>query len=222
MIELKNINKIYNTNKDEKLYALKDINMNITKGELIILKGESGSGKSTILSLIASLLHPSSGEVIVNDIKVSKLSDDFSSKYRQKNIGFIFQKHNLIYNLSSSDNILIPMIPLNLKEKIIKEKLEDTMNIFNISHKKDILVRNLSGGEQQRIAISRAMINNPDIVLADEPTASLDEKLSLDFIDILKKLQIIGKTIIIATHDPLFFNLDFPNRIINIKNGKIV
>lgn len=222
MIELKNINKIYNINKDEILHALKDININIKKGELIILKGESGSGKSTILSLIASLLHPSSGEVVVNDIKISKLSDDFSSKYRQKNIGFVFQKHNLISNLSSSDNILIPMIPLNLKENIIKEKLEDTMNLFNIYHKQNILVKNLSGGEQQRVAISRAMINNPDIVLADEPTASLDEKLSLDFIEILKKLQIIGKTIIIATHDPLFFNLDFPNRIINIKNGKII
>ena len=221
MIELKNITKIYNLNKNDQVIALQDINLAINEGELIILKGSSGSGKSTILSLIAALNKPSSGEVIVDDKKISKLSDNFASIYRRDNIGFIFQKYNLIADISVKENILLPLIPLNPDSLELEEKLNLVMEKFKIFHKKETLVKNLSGGEQQRVAIARANVNNPKIIIADEPTANLDKKLSVHFIDILRELKAAGKTIVVATHDPLFFNLDFADREIEVSNGII-
>jgi len=221
MIKLQNVNKIYTINKNNTITALKNINLEIKQGELIILKGASGSGKSTILSLLAALSKPTTGEVIVDNKKLSKLPDNFAALYRRENIGFIFQKYNLITNLSVKENILLPLIPQNLEDKILEDKLNLVINRFNISHKKDILVRNLSGGEQQRVAIARAMVNDPKIIIADEPTANLDEKLSSDFCNVLKELKKLNKTIIVATHDPIFFNLDFVDKIIDINNGSL-
>ncbi|MDX9744718.1 MAG: ATP-binding cassette domain-containing protein, partial [Arcobacteraceae bacterium] len=147
---------------------------------------------------------------------------DFSSKYRLDTIGFIFQKYNLIPNLTVFDNIILPLIPLNLDEKFIMQRVAELLEFFKIESKKDIEVKKLSGGEQQRVAIARALVNNPDIILADEPTANLDEKLSLEFIENLEALKKLHKTIIIATHDPLFFNHQLVDTIIEIKNGKII
>ena len=116
----------------------------------------------------------------------------------------------------------MPLIPENRDEKSLQKDLDDVMERFNIKHKQYIIVKNLSGGEQQRVAIARSMINNPKIIIADEPTANLDEKLSLDFISILKELKDTQKTIIVATHDPLFFNLDFVDEAIDMKNGQMI
>jgi putative ABC transport system ATP-binding protein len=222
MIELKNITKIYEVNSNNKVTALDNISLKFNEGELIVLKGSSGSGKSTILSLLAALSKPTSGEVIVDDKRISKLPDNFASLYRRENIGFIFQKYNLIPTISVKENILLPLIPNNPDEKECEDKLKIVLEQFNISQKKESIVKNLSGGEQQRVAISRALINNPKIIIADEPTANLDEKLSLDFINILRDLKSQNKTIIVATHDPLFFDLDFVDKIIEMKNGSIL
>ncbi|NEW61428.1 ABC transporter ATP-binding protein [Sulfurovum sp. bin170] len=222
MITLKNTTKTYEINKNNSVTALDNITINIKEGELVVLKGVSGSGKSTILSLIAALTKPTIGEVIVNEKRVSKLPDNFASDYRQQDIGFIFQKYNLIPTLSVQDNILLPLVPTNPDEVEAKAKLDRVMEQFNIAHKKDTMVRSLSGGEQQRVAIARAHINDPKIIIADEPTANLDEKLSLDFIEILRGLKDSGKTIVVATHDPLFFNLDIVDRVIEVQGGKIL
>jgi len=220
MIKLKNVFKIYEINQNEQVIALQNINLSFNEGEVIVLKGSSGSGKSSILSLIASLSKPTTGEVIVDKKKISKLPDNFASIYRRDNIGFIFQKYNLIPSLTVQENILLPLVPLNLEKLVAQKKLIRVMKMFHIEHKKDTLVKNLSGGEQQRVAIARANVNNPKIIIADEPTANLDEKLSLSFIEILKELKSENKTIIIATHDPLFFNLKIVDREITISHGK--
>lgn len=222
MIELKNITKIYEVNKNNIVTALNNINLTIKEGELVVIKGASGSGKSTILSLIAAISKPTSGEVIVGANRVSKLPDNFASDFRRDNIGFVFQKYNLIPTLSAKDNIILPLVPLNLHVKEIEDKLERVLKMFHIEHKENQLIRNLSGGEQQRVAIARANVNNPKIILADEPTANLDEKLSLHFIEMLKELKRDGKTIIIATHDPLFFDLDIVDRVVEIHQGVLV
>jgi putative ABC transport system ATP-binding protein len=186
-----------------------------------VLKGASGSGKSTILSLIAGLSKPTFGEVVVNQQRVSKLVDDFASMFRRQNIGFVFQKYNLIPNLTVEENIITPLIPTNPNKNELEQKLLKVLKKFEIESKREIKVKSLSGGEQQRVAISRALINNPPIIIADEPTANLDEKLSLDFIQIVRSLKDEGKTILIATHDPLFFELDFVDRVVEINHGKI-
>jgi putative ABC transport system ATP-binding protein len=222
LIELRDVTKIYPSNRDDGVTALKSINLNIKEGELAILKGVSGSGKSTVLSLIASLSRPTTGEVIVDGKRVSKLPDNFASAYRQESIGFIFQKYNLIATLSVQNNILLPLIPLNPNESEVEEKLSTVLKQFDIEDKRHTIVRNLSGGEQQRVAIARALINAPKIIIADEPTANLDERLSKDFIDIVADMKRDGKTILIATHDPLFFDLDMADRVIEIRDGKLI
>jgi len=222
MIELKNITKKYEINKNNIVTALDDVSMKIQEGELVVLKGASGSGKSSVLSLIAALSKPTQGEVIVDEKHISKLPDNFASEYRRDNIGFVFQKYNLIPSLSVRENILLPLVPLNPDASDVDEKLNRVMNMFQIDHKADSIIKNLSGGEQQRVAIARANVNDPKIIIADEPTANLDEKLSLHFIEMLRELKALKKTIVVATHDPLFFDLDFVDREIEMHNGKIV
>lgn len=217
MIELIEINKQYREKS-----ALRDINIRFKEGELVILKGVSGSGKTTILSLISALLKPSSGEVIVDGKKLSKIADHFASEFRRDNIGFIFQRYNLIPNMSVADNILLPLRPLNLPKEDLMKRLEDLLRLYKLEEYKDTLSQNLSGGQQQRVAIARAIVNDPKIILADEPTSNLDKKLSLEFIEQIKALKSENKTVIIATHDPLFFELDFVDRIVEIEDGQIV
>jgi len=222
MIELKNIAKKFNENKANEVIALNDINLTIKQGELTILKGASGSGKSTLLSLIAALSKPTFGEVIVDGQRISKLPDNFSALFRREHIGFIFQKFNLISTLNVYENIITPLLPSDMDQEEIDYKAYEVMEKFSISHKKEIKVVNLSGGEQQRVAICRALINSPKIILADEPTANLDAFLTDGFLDFIQQMKEEQKTIMVASHDPVFFDLDFSDREINMKNGQMV
>ena len=220
MIELKNVIKTYKTPSGD-VTAVKDISLRIKEGELVVLKGRSGSGKSTILSLIAALAKPTNGEVVVDGEHISKLSDDFASAFRLQNIGFIFQRYNLFVHLSVFENIITPLIPLNLSKEEVERRINEVSKQLSIEHKLQQSVRLLSGGEQQRVAIARALVNHPKIILADEPTANLDAKLSKEFIEHLQTLKDKKRTIIVATHDPLFFDLDFVDHIIELDGGRV-
>lgn len=221
-IVIKNLNKIYNQNKSNEFCALKNINLEIEDGEIVILKGVSGSGKSTLLSLIGAISKPTSGDILVNEQSIAKLPDIMSSAYRHKEIGFIFQAFNLLDALSVTQNVIAPLSLTNLSEDEIKEKVNKALLIANIEHKKDQKVTHLSGGEKQRCAIARAVVMDPNIILADEPTANLDKENSLLFIEILKKFKALKKTVMIATHDILFDDLEFVDRYIHIQDGTIV
>ncbi len=219
MIKVTKVNKIFNIGKINQTIALKDISFSVKDGYLTILKGPSGSGKSTLLAIIAALLKPTSGDVEVDSKKIAKLPDNFASLYRRENIGFIFQKFNLVATLSVFENVILPLIPSGFSREVIEDKAKKSMEKFSIYHKKDDLAKNLSGGEQQRVAIARALINNPKIILADEPTANLDTKLSTNFLKFIKELHNEKKTILIATHDSIFFDLPFANEEIEIIRG---
>ena len=218
------IEKLYKTFSDagNDVPVLKDINLNIHKGQCIVLKGVSGSGKTTLLSLIAGLDKPSSGKVLIEDEPITKLPDIFASELRAKKIGMIFQHFNLFEHLSVKENVTIPLIPSGMKIAEIHEKVDVALQLANIMHKKESLASRLSGGEKQRTAIARALVANPDIILCDEPTANLDRENSLLFIGILKELHSMDKTIVIATHDPLFDTLEFETTVIPMVDGKIV
>lgn len=221
MIWVKEVSKSF-LQGDESVCALSNISLHVKVGECVVLKGTSGSGKSTLLSLIAGLMQPSQGEVRVDGKEISKLPEHFSAHLRRQKIGFIFQKYHLIAHLSALENVMCPLIPENLPLQELESKAKAVMEQCGIAHKAQMRVNRLSGGEQQRVAIARALINNPLIILADEPTANLDERLSRALIDELAILKEQGVTLLIATHDPLFFDLEFVDRIVEIKNGEIL
>ncbi len=217
IVDIQNLDLYFDKNTNKEFYALKDINLQVKKGEFCILKGVSGSGKSTLLSLIAALIKPTKGKIEVCSFPISKMPDFHRSEFRQNYVGVIFQNFNLFENLSLLENMQIPLIPLKNKEANISELLK----ILNLEDKKNSFVKTLSGGEKQRLAIARALINDPDLILADEPTANLDKKNSLILIDILKSLQEKGKTIIVSTHDDIFTQELKDIKLINIEDGKI-
>ena len=222
MISLKNIHKTFYPNTPKAFVALEDITLTINKNALIIIKGVSGSGKSTLLSIIASLQKPTSGKILVEGEAISKLPDLHASHFRARSIGFISQSFNLFETLTVEENISVALIPLGYSPKEIAQKTEKALALAQISHKKDELISNLSGGEKQRTAIARALVNDAKIILCDEPTANLDRENSQKFIMIVKSLKELGKTIIIATHDPLFNALSFTDKVLTMQDGKIV
>ncbi len=216
MIKIEKLNK-----KFKEFHALKGIDLHIKKGEIVLLKGVSGSGKSTLLTLILALQKPTSGDILIEDESISKLPDLHTSKIRLAKIGFVPQDFKLIESLTASENISIPLIALGFSPKEIETKCDKALNMIGIKQKARSNVKDLSGGEKQRVAIARAIVGDPKILLFDEPTANLDRSNSINFIDILRELKILGKTIVIATHDPLFDSVDFIDKIYHIQNGEI-
>lgn len=221
MIVLEAVSKSF-IQGDEHIHALANISLHVKRGECVVLKGSSGSGKSTLLSLIAGLMQPSQGEVRVDGKEISKLPEHFSAALRRQKMGFIFQKYHLIAHLSVLENVMTPLIPENLPLLVLERKAKAVMEQCGIAHKAKMRVNRLSGGEQQRVAIARSLINDPLIILADEPTANLDERLSRELIATLAILKGKGVTLLIATHDPLFFDLGFVDKIIEIHNGELI
>ena len=218
MIRLEGVTKEYAGG----VFALREVDLRLKEGELVVLKGVSGSGKSTILSLIAGLSKPTEGRVVVDGKEISRLPDHFCAAFRRDNIGIIFQRYNLITELSVEENILLPLYPLNMAREELSSRAQRLLEQFHLQEKAQTVVKNLSGGQQQRVAIARAKVNDPKIILADEPTANLDEKLSKEFIEILRDLKSQKRTIVVATHDPLFFDLDFVDRFITVEHGRVL
>jgi len=222
MIRIEKVHKIFNEGTAQAFEALKSIDLEVAKGETVILSGVSGSGKSTLLSLVAALDKPSSGKIVVEGELISKLPDLHASAYRAKSIGFIFQHFNLLESLSVEENVIAPLINARLDITTIRQMAAKSMEMAAISHKASQQVKELSGGEKQRCAIARALVHEPKLIICDEPTANLDRVNSLKFIEILQSLHQMGKTIIVATHDPLFEQLPFPARLVHMEDGKIV
>ncbi len=222
LVELENVHKIYNRNMANEVAALTDANLYVKQGEMICLKGPSGSGKTTLLSIIGCIFSPTSGKAMIGGKKISRLPDHFLTLYRRKLIGFVFQKYNLLEHLSVLDNVTLPLLPLGISPKSRAEKASPLLERFGMSHRKHFPISQLSGGELQRTAVVRALINDPPIIVADEPTAHLDEKLSLEVMAILSELKKEGKTIIITSHDPLVTEHIAMERKIELKDGKLV
>jgi putative ABC transport system ATP-binding protein len=218
MIEVRSITKIYNKNK-ESFCALKSVSFKLDDGQKMLLKGVSGSGKSTLLQIIALLQKPTSGSVEVDREIVSKLPDIHASLYRLNTIGYLFQEFNLFDTLRVFDNIAAPLILQNISYSEVKKRVEFWCDSVGLGEKIDSYIYQLSGGEKQRCAIARALVNEPKILLLDEPTANLDEQNGLKLIEILKKLD---KSLIIATHDNIFEqNIEF-DEILNLKHGRVI
>jgi len=202
MIELKDIKKSYNIGKENEVEVLHGINLSVKEKETLAIMGVSGSGKTTLLNIIGCIDSFTSGEYILDGKIISNLSNKELANIRNRKIGFILQDYGLIMNETVKNNIEIPLVFNNLvKRKDYKKIILEVTNKLNISKYLNQKVGKLSGGEKQRVSIARAIINNPDIILADEPTSSLDSSLANEIIDILLNLNKEGKTIILVTHD---------------------
>ncbi len=222
MIVLQGVNKIHGPGGPAQFQSLFDIGFEVKAGELVVLKGVSGSGKSTLLSIIGALQKPTSGEIEVDGRRIAKLPDLHASAFRAKTIGFIFQALNLFEEFNVAENVALPLIPTGMSQKEIDGEVDRAMKVANIQHKATRSVRDLSGGEKQRAAIARALVNDPKIILCDEPTANLDRANAEVFISILGELKSLGKTILIATHDPMFEDLGLVDRVLSIEAGRVV
>lgn len=218
MIELKNITKIYNPKKHNRFRALNGITFSVNDGEFCAIIGKSGSGKSTLLHIIGMLDTFSGGEYFLNGKNVSKFNERAAAKIRARSIGFVKQDFALIDEYSALDNVMIPLYSIKASDKKKKALLAiEKLGIINLANKE---VSQLSGGEKQRVAIARAIVNDPKIILADEPTGSLDSKTAAEIMSVFKRLNDDGKTVIIVTHDLGIANQC--DRIIEISDGEIV
>jgi putative ABC transport system ATP-binding protein len=221
LIRTENVSKIYNARRPDEFRALADISLRVGKGEVAVLKGPSGSGKTTLLSLIGCMSRPTAGNILVAGKNVAKLPERFLTRTRQRTFGFIFQQFNLLRDVTVLENILLPLYPQPIKIGAMLERGRELLARLNIENKQQVKISQLSGGEQQRVAIARALINDPEIIIADEPTAHLDRKLSVDLLGILEEINRMGKTIIIATHDPLVYEHPLMTRTITMRDGRI-
>ncbi len=222
MITLEKVTKVFNRGKENEVVALSSVSLEINPGECAVLRGPSGSGKTTLLSIMGCISAPTSGRVVINSREVSKLPERFLTLFRRRNIGIIFQQFNLIQELSAVENVYLPVLPEGKPPEELRAKALELLERLEIEKKADFKVKELSGGEQQRIAIARALINNPGVILADEPTAHLDSKLSEEFLSIIASLQDEGRTIVIATHDPIVFEKEFVDVIFDMRDGKLL
>lgn len=216
------VSRCLNRGRPNEIWPVRDVSLSISRGEVLVLKGPSGSGKTSLLSLIGCMSRPTEGKIMVNGRDVAKLPERFLTEIRRKTYGFIFQQFNLIPGISVRENIMLPLYPTEKGFSEIKARADELMRKLRLFDRRRSRVKGLSGGEQQRVAIARALINDPEVILADEPTAHLDTRLSSELISILEGLKGEGRTIIIATHDPLLYEAGIVDRVVEMRDGKVV
>ncbi len=219
MIEMKNVSKIYNMGK-EKVIALDDVSLKINKGEFVAIVGPSGSGKSTLMHIVGGLDSPTNGDIFIEGNDISKLKDKKLSKYRNEKIGFVFQAFNLENSQTALENVMMPLIFAGVSKKERKERAKKALEIVGLSNLEKHKPNEMSGGQRQRVSIARALVNNPQIVFADEPTGNLDSKSGESIMNLFHEINNKGFTVIMVTHNPE--EAKRAKRVIEIKDGRII
>ena len=222
MLELANIRKVFNQGQHNEYWALKGIDLEIPPARVSVLKGPSGSGKTTLLTILGCLARPTEGRVRLNGEDISGLPERFLTEIRRRTFGFIFQQFNLIRDLSAVENIILPGYPGGTPRAQLLARAEALLADLQLAHRRDAKVEWLSGGEQQRVAICRALINDPEVLIADEPTANLDSTLSAEFLAILRRLAEAGRTVILTSHDPLVVESEVVDRVYSLRDGRLI
>ncbi|QEM68272.1 ABC transporter ATP-binding protein [Geobacter sp. FeAm09] len=234
MIELSHVTKSFNIGRSNQFTAVDDVSLTIGSGQLTIFKGPSGSGKTTLLSLVGCMSRPSSGRIRLHGIRpaflapqegdggfdISSLPERFLTEIRRTTFGFIFQQFNLVRGISVLENVMLPAYPTPESHAVFQARARELLQLFAIGRHASSRVELLSGGELQRVAIARALINNPAVIIADEPTAHLDSKLSREFMEIVALFKTQGKTVLIASHDPIACDSRLADRVVEMRDGR--
>lgn len=219
MIKITNLTKHY-TSGEETVEALRGIDVSIAAGEFVTIMGHSGSGKSTLLSVLGGMNHPTTGEVEMAGIKLYTLPGEKLADFRSQNLGFVFQAFHLIPYLTAQENVMLPLVVSSLKNEAKREAARKALEQVGLGAKIDRLPNQLSGGEQERVAIARAIVNNPQILLADEPTGNLDSSMSNEVMALFRELNGGGQTVVMVTHNP--DNCVYADRTIYLRDGRVV
>jgi putative ABC transport system ATP-binding protein len=222
MIQVRDVRKVFNMGKPNEFVAIHGANLAIDAHRATVLKGPSGSGKTTLLSLLGCMARPTSGRISLMDREITSLPERFLTDIRRKSFGFIFQQFNLIKGITALENVMLPAYPTGEKYSFLKRRALDLLELFDVGRKATAKVEWLSGGEAQRVAIARALVNDPMVIIADEPTAHLDTRLSQEFMDIMNTLKAKGKTLIMASHDPIVHESAIVDRVVEMRDGKLV
>lgn len=222
MIELQGVSKIYRQGRANEIAAVRDIDLTLQDNRVTVLKGPSGSGKTTVLTIIGCLARPTHGRVLLDGEILSGLPEKFLAEVRRRTFGFAFQRFNLIAGLTAFENIILPAYPLAPRFDTLKARALELAETFGVAHRLDLHVDDLSGGEMQRVAVARALINDPRVVIADEPTANLDSARAAQFLDIVATLKARGKTVLMTSHDPRIWSAAVVDRVVEMADGRIV
>ena len=219
LINITNLKKHY-TSGDDTVEALRGVDISIEAGEFITIMGQSGSGKSTLLSVLGGMNHPTGGQVEMAGVKLYQLPGEKLADFRAQNLGFVFQSFHLIPYLTAIENVMLPLAIVKAKSVEKTAAARRALEQVGLGNKLDRLPNQLSGGEQERVAIARAIVNNPHILLADEPTGNLDSKTSEEVMALFRELNDAGQTVVMVTHNPE--NSSYSDRTIHLKDGMVV
>ncbi|HBA85944.1 MAG TPA: ABC transporter ATP-binding protein [Verrucomicrobia bacterium] len=203
MLRTEKLCKTYGLNGSS-VHAVSNLDLHVPRGTCLLIQGPSGSGKSTLLNLLGCLTHPSSGRAFIDGCEVSHLPDRFLTEIRRQKIGFVFQSFNLLHGRSVLDNVAMPLVPLGIGLEPRREKAMALLRRVNLEHRAHFLANRLSGGEQQRAAVARALVNDPAIVIADEPNSNIDRHNSRLVLELFREFKREGRTLVISSHDPSF------------------
>lgn len=221
-IELYGVRKAFNEGRTNEFWAVDGVDLTIDSGRVTVLTGPSGSGKTTLLTLIGCLARPTEGRVHLGGENVSGLPERFLTELRRRTFGFVFQQFNLIRGLSVLENVMLPAYPLGPHYPALRRRAMELLTHLQLGHRAEAQVEWLSGGEAQRAAIARALINDPSVVIADEPTANLDSHLSGAFLEIVAELRGQGRTVLMTSHDPIIAEAAVVDRVVRLRDGRVV
>ena len=222
MIRLEDVRKAFHQGSPNEVWAVRGVTLTIEPGSVTVFRGPSGSGKTSLVSLVGCLARPTSGRVRLGDRLVSALPEKFLAELRRRTFGFVFQRFNLIKGVSVLENVMLPAYPTGEPHAVVRQRALALLDLLGLAGKGSARVEWLSGGEAQRTAIARALINTPAVLIADEPTAHLDTTLSREFMDSMGRLKARGTTILIASHDPLVRDAPVIDRIVEMRDGRLV
>ncbi len=221
MIELVDVRKAFNQGQHNELWAVRGVTLRLEANCTTVLRGPSGSGKTTLLTLIGCLARPTSGRVRLRGRDVSGMTERFLTGLRRQTFGFVFQQFNLVRGLTVEENVMLPAYPLGVSRPELRRRAHNLLESLDLAPHAQARAEWLSGGQAQRAAIARALVNDPAVILADEPTANLDTDLSHRFLDIVRDLKRKGKTLIMTSHDPLLYQAPEVDRVIGLRDGHL-